>query len=75
MGQGDHRRVGAIGAADFKLKCWAVNVKSNMHLLRTASPIFNDNPQGGVFLITASIAGMAPQGSSMAYSVSKAAGT
>ena len=56
------------------LKCWSVNVKANMHLLRKASPIFNDDPEGGVFLLTTSIAGVAPQGSNMAYSVSKAAG-
>ena len=45
-----------------------------MHLLRKASPLFNRNPEGGVFLVTASIAGVSPQGSNMAYSVSKAAG-
>ncbi|KAI9796557.1 MAG: hypothetical protein M1833_006121 [Piccolia ochrophora] len=55
-------------------KCWAVNVKGQMFLLRAALPHFNANPDGGVFLITSSIAGMAPSGSSMAYSVSKAAG-
>ena len=55
-------------------KCWAVNTKSNMHLLREALPTFNDNEEGGCFLITSSVAGSIAGGSSMAYSVSKAAG-
>ncbi|KAI9811484.1 MAG: hypothetical protein M1827_005467 [Pycnora praestabilis] len=55
-------------------KCWAVNVKGNMHLLREALPTFNANPDGGVFLMTSSVAGIAPSGSTMAYSVTKAAG-
>lgn len=45
-----------------------------MHLLRKALPTFNANPDGGVLLITSSIAGIRPRGSAMAYSVSKAAG-
>jgi hypothetical protein len=45
-----------------------------MHLFRNALPTFNANPEGGVFLMTSSIAGLAVTGSSMAYSVSKAAG-
>ncbi|KAL8822057.1 MAG: hypothetical protein Q9223_000049 [Gallowayella weberi] len=55
-------------------KCYAVNCKGNLHLFRKALPTFNANPDGGVFLFTSSIAGIGPQGSSMAYSVSKAAG-
>ncbi|KAI4285310.1 MAG: hypothetical protein L6R38_000734 [Xanthoria sp. 2 TBL-2021] len=55
-------------------KCWAVNCKGNLHLFRKALPTFNANPEGGVFLLTSSIAGIGPQGSAMAYSVSKAAG-
>ncbi|KAL8841061.1 MAG: hypothetical protein Q9170_001086 [Blastenia crenularia] len=55
-------------------KCWAVNCKGNLHLLRKALPTFNANPEGGVFLMTSSIAGIGAQGSTMAYSVSKAAG-
>ncbi|KAI9701549.1 MAG: hypothetical protein M1836_001605 [Candelina mexicana] len=38
-------------------KCWAVNVKGNLHLLREALPTFNANPEGGVFLMTSSVAG------------------
>ncbi|KAL8797383.1 MAG: hypothetical protein Q9195_000538 [Heterodermia aff. obscurata] len=44
-----------------------------MHLLRKALPTLNANEDGGVFLVTASIAGIAPSGSSMPYSVTKAA--
>lgn len=53
---------------------FAVNCKANLHLLRKALPTFNANPEGGVFLLTASVAGVGSTGSSMAYSVSKAAG-
>jgi len=55
-------------------KCWATNTKSHLRLLREALPTFNTNPEGGVFLISSSIAGIAPIGSSMAYSVTKSAG-
>ena len=40
----------------FALQCWAINCKGNMHLLREALPTFNSNPEGGVFLMTSSIA-------------------
>lgn len=46
-----------------------------MHLLRKALPTFNANPDGGVFLVTSSIAGVSASGSTMAYSVTKAAGS
>ncbi|KAL7273100.1 hypothetical protein RUND412_004059 [Rhizina undulata] len=55
-------------------KCWAVNVKANMHLLRAALPTFNANPEGGALLITSSVAASNPSGSAIAYSVTKAAG-
>ncbi|KKA21502.1 Short chain dehydrogenase [Rasamsonia emersonii CBS 393.64] len=55
-------------------KCWATNVKGNLHLFREALPTFNANPEGGAFIITSSTAGISPSGSSMAYSVTKAAG-
>ncbi|KAK8167981.1 short chain dehydrogenase/reductase [Phyllosticta citrichinensis] len=54
-------------------KCWAVNVKGKLALLRAALPTFNANPDGGVFLITGSVASVQQSGSSMAYSVTKAA--
>ena len=53
---------------------WAVNCKANLHLFRKALPTLNANEEGGVFLVTASIAGIGPTGSSMPYSVTKAAG-
>ncbi|KAI3556882.1 hypothetical protein CABS01_09820 [Colletotrichum abscissum] len=43
-------------------------------LMQAAGPIFNANSEGGVYLITSSIAGSTQSGSSMAYAVSKAAG-
>ncbi|KAI9923666.1 hypothetical protein ASPWEDRAFT_418839 [Aspergillus wentii DTO 134E9] len=55
-------------------KCWSVNVKSNLHLFKEALPTFNANPEGGVFLLTSSTAAVTPSGSSMPYSVTKAAG-
>ncbi|KAK2769656.1 hypothetical protein FQN53_005966 [Emmonsiellopsis sp. PD_33] len=54
-------------------KCWSTNVKANLHIFREAAPTFNANPDGGSFIITASTAGVVAGGSSMAYSVSKAA--
>jgi NAD(P)-dependent dehydrogenase (short-subunit alcohol dehydrogenase family) len=49
-------------------------VKSNVLLFRAAQPHFKANPDGGVFLIQSSIAGLFTNGSSMAYSVCRAAG-
>lgn len=37
-------------------KCWAVNVKGQMALLRAALPQFKKNKDGGSFIITSSIA-------------------
>lgn len=37
-------------------QCWAVNVKGKLALMRAALPTFRANPDGGVFLITSSIA-------------------
>jgi NAD(P)-dependent dehydrogenase (short-subunit alcohol dehydrogenase family) len=55
-------------------KCWATNVKSSLHLFRAAKDMLTANPDGGAYIYTASIAGVSPSGSSMAYSVTKAAG-
>ncbi|KAI9822748.1 MAG: hypothetical protein M1832_002981 [Thelocarpon impressellum] len=55
-------------------KCFAVNVKGHMFLLREALATFNANPDGGVFLVTSSVAAVALSGSSMPYSVTKSAG-
>jgi len=54
-------------------KCWAVNVKGQHALLKEALPTFKKNAEGGVFIITSSVAGKSLSGSSMAYSVTKAA--
>ncbi|KIV88680.1 hypothetical protein, variant [Exophiala mesophila] len=55
-------------------KCWSTNVMSQLVLMQSALPTFNANPDGGVFLISSSIAGISLGGSSMGYSVTKAAG-
>ncbi|KAF1810954.1 NAD(P)-binding protein [Eremomyces bilateralis CBS 781.70] len=54
-------------------KCWNVNVKGKLALMKAAKPHFNANPDGGSFIITSSIAGIKASGSSMAYSVTKTA--
>lgn len=54
-------------------KCWNTNVKGNHALLKEALPTLNANPDGGVFILTSSVAGKSLSGSSMAYSVTKAA--
>ncbi|RDW61057.1 short-chain dehydrogenase protein [Coleophoma cylindrospora] len=53
--------------------CFAVNVKAQTHLMKSAQATFNANPEGGVMIITSSIAGEYVGGSSMPYSVTKAA--
>lgn len=42
--------------------------------MQEVAPVFNSNPDGGVYLISSSVAGVTTSGSSMAYSVTKAAG-
>jgi NAD(P)-dependent dehydrogenase (short-subunit alcohol dehydrogenase family) len=59
-------------AADWDT-CFAVNVRAQTHLLHAALATFNANPDGGSFIVTSSIAGIRPGGSSMPYSVTKAA--
>lgn len=46
----------------------------HLQLMLQAGPIFNSNPDGGVYLISSSVAAISQGGSSMAYSVTKAAG-
>ncbi|PWY76409.1 NADP(+)-dependent dehydrogenase [Aspergillus sclerotioniger CBS 115572] len=55
-------------------KCWSVNVKGHLYLFKAALPTFNANPEGGVFLLTSSIAAVTPTGSSLPYAVTKAGG-
>ncbi|KAJ5678687.1 hypothetical protein N7462_006931 [Penicillium macrosclerotiorum] len=54
-------------------KCWTINVKSSFHLFKAALPTFNANPEGGAMIITSSVAGVTPSGSSLPYAVTKAA--
>jgi NAD(P)-dependent dehydrogenase (short-subunit alcohol dehydrogenase family) len=54
-------------------KCWATNVKQQHTLTKEVMPTFNKNEEGGFFIITSSVAGKSLAGSSMAYSVTKAA--
>lgn len=54
-------------------RCWKTNVLGVKALAAAAVPIFNSNDEGGVVLVTSSIAGRSIGGSSMAYSVTKAA--
>ncbi|KIW49077.1 hypothetical protein PV05_10791 [Exophiala xenobiotica] len=69
----DFKDLHALSHDDWN-RCWAVNVMSHLQLMQAAAPIFNANPEGGVYLITSSIAGSTQTGSSMAYSTTKAAG-
>lgn len=45
-----------VRVVNLQRQCWAVNVKGNMHILREAIPTFNANAEGGVFLMSSSIA-------------------
>lgn len=54
-------------------KCWAVNVKGIHALAKEVMPTFSKNRDGGFFIITSSVAAKSLAGSSMAYSVTKAA--
>lgn len=46
---------------------------SHLQLMQAAKPILEKNADGGVYVMTSSIAGITPDGSSMGYSVTKAA--
>lgn len=48
-------------------------MKAQTYLLQAALPTFNSNPDGGVMIMSSSIAGIIAGGSSMPYSVTKAA--
>lgn len=55
-------------------RCFNVNVKAHMWLLYAAKPHFESNEdKSGSFITIASLAGVRPSGSSVAYAVSKAA--
>jgi NAD(P)-dependent dehydrogenase (short-subunit alcohol dehydrogenase family) len=54
-------------------KCFNVNVKSHLWLLAATKPYLEANEDGGSFITIASMAGVRPGGSSLPYSVTKAA--
>ncbi|RMZ79598.1 hypothetical protein DV737_g3297, partial [Chaetothyriales sp. CBS 132003] len=54
-------------------RCFAANVKSHLWLLYAARPHLSSSPEGGSFVTVASLAGVRPTGSSLPYSVTKAA--
>jgi len=68
----DFNDLNAMNEAEWD-KCWKTNVLGMKQLVADAMPTFNANPDGGVFIVTSSIAGRSIGGSSMAYSVTKAA--
>ncbi|KAL4930648.1 SDR family NAD(P)-dependent oxidoreductase [Aspergillus undulatus] len=55
-------------------KCWSNNVKGHLWLFKAALSTFRANAEGGVFLLTSSAAAKSASGSSLPYSVTKAAG-
>lgn len=54
-------------------RCFNVNVKSHLWILAAAKPYLDASEDGGSFITIASLAGVRPGGSSLAYSVTKAA--
>jgi NAD(P)-dependent dehydrogenase (short-subunit alcohol dehydrogenase family) len=54
-------------------KCFNFNVKAHLWLFHAARPHLEANTEGGSFLTVASLAGVRPSGSSLPYSVTKAA--
>ncbi|ETN45623.1 uncharacterized protein HMPREF1541_09455 [Cyphellophora europaea CBS 101466] len=54
-------------------RCFDVNVKGHLWLLYAAKPHLEKSEGGGAFVTVASLAGVRPSGSSLPYSVTKAA--
>ncbi len=54
-------------------KCFNVNVKSHLWIFAAAKPYLEASEDGGSFITVASLAGVRPGGSSLPYSVTKAA--
>ncbi|KIX92635.1 uncharacterized protein Z520_11664 [Fonsecaea multimorphosa CBS 102226] len=54
-------------------RCFSINVKSHLWLFHATRPHLQANSDGGSFLVVSSLAGVIPSGSSIPYSVSKAA--
>ncbi len=63
----------ALSEADWDYT-WNMLVKSNVFLFRAARQYFKANSDGGVYLMQNSVGGLFTNGSSMAYSVCRAAG-
>ncbi len=63
----------ALSEADWDYT-WNILVKSNVFLFRAIGQHFKNNTDGGVYLMQNSVAGLFTNGSSMAYSVCRAAG-
>jgi NAD(P)-dependent dehydrogenase (short-subunit alcohol dehydrogenase family) len=51
---------------------YAMNVKAHFFLFRAVKPHFEQNEDGGSFIVTGSVAGLKAAGSSIPYAVSKA---
>jgi NAD(P)-dependent dehydrogenase (short-subunit alcohol dehydrogenase family) len=72
-------RVTTFGNLDEQLveddwdRCFNVNVKSHLWILAAAKPYLEASEDGGSFITVASMAGVRPGGSSLPYSVTKAA--
>lgn len=54
-------------------RCFNMNVKAHLWLFHAAKPYLEANEDGGSFITVASLAGVRPSGSSLPYSVTKAA--
>lgn len=54
-------------------RCFNLNVKSHLWILAAARPYLEATEDGGSFITVASLAGVRPSGSSLPYSVTKAA--
>ena len=64
--------LGSMSDAEWN-KCWATNVMGPKKYVEEALPTFKKNAEGGVCIITSSIAAQSLGGSSMPYCVTKAA--
>lgn len=60
-----------LSLTSFLDKCFLYNVKSHLWLLHASKPHLTST--AGAFITTASLAGVKPSGSSLPYSVTKAA--
>lgn len=69
----DFKDVHALSESDWDYT-FAINIKSILFLFQAVLDTFNSNPEGGIFLIMSSIAGVMTNGNSLAYSVCRAGG-